>query len=96
MNEPSLKSKRMKQLYKAMLKLNTEQEAMNFLRDLCTIAELEAMAERLAVAKEIATEKPYRTISEQTGSSTATITRVAHWLHHGMGGYRIVLDRMRS
>lgn len=96
MNEPNLKSKRMKQLYRAMLKLKTEQEAMNFLRDLCTISELEAMSERLEVAKEIAGAKPYRQISSQTGSSTATITRIAHWMHHGMGGYQTVLDRLKS
>jgi len=38
---------------------------------------------------------PYREISDKTGSSTATVTRVAHWLHHGMGGYDLVLDRMK-
>lgn len=96
MNESILKSKRMKQLYKAILTLKTEQEAMNFLRDLCTISELQAMAERLEVAKAITAAKPYRAISTATGSSTATITRIAHWLHHGMGGYRTVLDRLKS
>ena len=96
MNEPLLKNKEMKQLYKAVLKLKTEQEVMNFLRDLCTLSELEVMAERLEVAKEIVAKKPYRTISERTGSSTATITRIAYWLHHGKGGYQTVLDRLRS
>jgi uncharacterized protein YerC len=38
----------------------------------------------------------YRQISEQTGCSTATITRIAHWLHHGEGGYRMMLDRVRT
>lgn len=38
---------------------------------------------------------PYREISKKTGSSTATVTRVAYWLHHGMGGYDLVLDHMK-
>ena len=54
------------------------------------------MAERWEVARMLAEEVPYRQISEQTGCSTATITRIAHWLHHGEGGYRMMLDRVRA
>lgn len=95
MNEPELNNKDMKRLFKAMLSLKTETECRNFLRDVCTISELNAMSERLAVVEQIDQEIPYRTISKKTGASTATITRIAHWLHHGMGGYRLVLDRLR-
>lgn len=82
------------ELFKAVLKLKTKGECEKFFRDLCTLSELKAMAERFAVAK-LANEKvSYREIAERTGASTATVTRVAHWLHHGEGGYKLVLKRI--
>ena len=83
----------MKGLFKAIAALETETEVKNFIRDLCTLAELQDMAERWQVARQLKLGIPYRTIAKNTGSSTATITRVAHWLHHGMGGYKLMLDR---
>ena len=83
-------------LYKAVLQLSNAEECANFLRDLCTVSEIRAMAERLEVAKQVEEGTPYRTINKNTGVSTATITRVAHWLHHGMGGYELVLARLKS
>ncbi|MFH1713002.1 MAG: YerC/YecD family TrpR-related protein, partial [Candidatus Jacksonbacteria bacterium] len=65
-----------------------------FFRDLCTLSELKAMTERFQAVKMINKNIPYREISKKTGSSTATITRVAHWLHHGAGGYKLALDRL--
>lgn len=62
-----------------------------FLRDLCTSAELDAMGQRLQVAHLVDQGRPYQEISRRTGASTATVTRVAQWLHHGEGGYRAVL-----
>ncbi len=85
---------RTEELFKAVLKLKTKGECAKFFRDLCTLSELRAMSERLAVAK-MANEKiPYRKIAKKTGASTATVTRVAHWLHHGEGGYKLVLKRL--
>ncbi len=84
----------MKELYRAILTLKTEKECQNFLRDLCTINELTAMSERWQVAKRVNKGTSYRDIAEQTGSSTATITRVAYWLHHGTGGYASVMHRV--
>ncbi|MBI5414168.1 hypothetical protein HZA38_01495 [Candidatus Peregrinibacteria bacterium] len=86
----------MKSLFKAIASLKTSQECAKFMRDLCTIAELEEMAERWQVAREIENEIPYREISKNTGVSTATITRVAHWVHHGEGGYRNMLQKMNT
>ena len=80
-------------LFKAILKLKTVNECEKFFRDLCTLSELNAMTERWQVAQSVARGKPYREISRLTGASTATVTRVAHWLHHGEGGYRLVLKR---
>lgn len=91
--ETALNNNQMKDLFKTIASLETEQECKRFFRDLCTIAELKAMAERWQVAKQVQANMPYRDIAKKTGSSTATITRVAHWLHHGTGGYRLMLER---
>ena len=71
----------------------TPEEVERFLRDLCTIAELEAIGHRWAVAQLADRGLPYLEISQRTGASTTTVTRVAHWLRHGEGGYRLALDR---
>ena len=81
-------------LYKAVLELKTVDECKKFFRDLCTVSEISAMTERLQIMKMVNEGVSYRAIAEKTGSSTATITRVAHWLHHGKGGYKLVLERM--
>lgn len=89
-----LNNKTMKNLFKAISSLESPNEAKKFMRDLCTISELQAMAERLQVVQEIGKGISYRKINEKTGVSTATITRVAYWLHHGMGGYQMMLKRL--
>ena len=86
----------MSELFEAILSLETRTEVEHFLRDLCTLAELEAMAQRWAVAKQVDRGIPYARIAERTGASTTTVTRVAHWLRHGEGGYRLALDRLRN
>lgn len=91
--EPALRTKEANELFRAVAKLRDAAECKKFMRDLCTLAELEAMSERFKVAKMVSAEKSYREISRKTGASTATVTRVAHWLHHGTGGYKLVLDR---
>ena len=83
----------MRELFDAMLLLETRAEVERFFRDLCTLSELEAMAHRWQVAKLVEKGMPYLEISERTGASTTTVTRVAHWLKHGEGGYRLALDR---
>ena len=86
-------NKELKEVYEAVLKLETVDECKKFFRDLCTMSELNSMAERFAVVKMVNEKIPYRQICKKTGSSTATITRVAHWLHHGKGGYKLILER---
>lgn len=66
-----------------------------FLRDLCTTNEIDALGQRLQVARLVDEGVPYQEISRRTGASTTTITRVAHWLHYGEGGYRAVLRGRR-
>jgi len=86
----------LRHLSAAILALETPDEVERFLRDLCTIAELEAMGHRWAVAQLADRGLLYVEISQRTGASTTTVTRVAHWLRHGEGGYRLALDRLRG
>jgi TrpR-related protein YerC/YecD len=83
-------------LFAAILTLETIEEAESFFRDLCTIAELEAMTHRWQAAVLVDEGLPYHEVSRRTGASTTTVTRVAHWLRHGEGGYRLVIDRTRA
>jgi TrpR-related protein YerC/YecD len=83
-------------LIHAILRLERPEEAERFLRDLCTLGELHALAQRWAVARLLDQGLHYAEISKRTGASTATITRIASWLNHGEGGYRLMLDRLRA
>lgn len=84
-----------KDLCETIVSLRTEDEAERFLRDLCTLSELEAMAHRWQAARLVDEGRPYLEVSKATGASTATVTRVAHWLRYGEGGYRLALERRR-
>lgn len=81
------------ELFAAIVALRDREQARRFFRDLCTLAELEAMARRLQVARLVAQEIPYLEIARRTGASTATVTRVAQWVHHGEGGYRAAIRK---
>jgi TrpR-related protein YerC/YecD len=83
-------------LLDALLALEDRDEAAAFLRDLCTLGELRDLAQRWAVVRLLDAGLHYSQISRQTGASTATITRIASWLHHGNGGYARALERARS
>jgi TrpR-related protein YerC/YecD len=79
----------------AVLTLRDRDEARRFLRDLCTLPELEALAHRWQTVRLLEQGVPYVEIAERVPTSTATVTRVAQWLKHGTGGYRVVLDRAK-
>jgi len=81
-------------LVEAMLLLKTPEEAQSFFEDIFTIKELQAVAQRLAVARMLKKKVTYQDIAEQTGASTATISRVNRSLTYGAGGYQLVLGRM--
>ena len=83
-------------LFDAILQLDDRPEAERFFRDLCTLSELRDMAQRWAVVRLLNDGKHYAEISRETGASTATITRIASWLHHGEGGYRAMLDKLAT
>ena len=83
-------------LYKAVLTLKTEAECEAFFADICTVSEVKEMAQRLDVAKMLSEGQVYNTIVEQTGASSATVSRVNRSLNHGENGYQIVLSRLQS
>ena len=83
-------------LFEVIVQLGERQECARFFRDLCTLTELKAMSERWEVAQLVARDITYREINELTGASTATITRIAHWVKHGEGGYREALLRTKK
>jgi TrpR-related protein YerC/YecD len=77
----------------AVAELRDADEALRFLRDLCTVNEIRELAARWAVARLLDDGVSYHEISERTGASSATISRVNQWLRYGRDGYRLVLDR---
>src|SRR5690349_12812313 len=83
------------ELAAAIRTLRTPDEVARFLRDLCTRSELEALAHRWQAARLIDEGMPYLEIAERVPTSTATVTRVAQWVRHGTGGYRIALERAK-
>jgi TrpR-related protein YerC/YecD len=84
------------QLADAVLAMRTRDEAKRFLRDLCTLPELEALAHRWQTARLVDQGVSYLEIAGRVPTSTATVTRVAQWVRHGAGGYRLALDRTRA
>lgn len=79
----------------ALLAMRTPDELKRFLRDLCTLSELEALAHRWQTARLVDQGVAYHEIAHRVPTSTATVTRVAQWLRHGAGGYRLALERTR-
>ncbi|MCL2121061.1 MAG: YerC/YecD family TrpR-related protein [Clostridiales bacterium] len=83
-------------LFDAILTLGDREECYRFFEDLCTIGEIKAMAQRWRVVKMLTDNHTYSDIIQETGVSTATISRVKKCLHYGADGYRIILDRYRK
>ncbi|NJD03966.1 MAG: hypothetical protein FIA99_15520 [Ruminiclostridium sp.] len=81
-------------LFEAILLLKGMDECYNFFEDICTVSEIKAMAQRLDVAKMLKKGQTYTDISEKTGASTATISRVNRCLNYGADGYKTILDRL--
>ena len=93
MNE-RLKDELTDNLFKTILSLKNIDECYNFFEDICTISEIKAIAQRLEVARLLIEGITYVEISEKTGASTATISRVNRALNYGADGYKIVLNRL--
>ena len=85
---------RLDYLFKAILTLEDIDECYDFFDDLCTVSEIQEMSRRILAAKMLQNNKVYSEIAEETGLSTATISRVNKCLKYGNDGYVKVLDRM--
>ena len=83
-------------LFEGILKLHTVEECYRFFTDICTIKELQAMTQRLQVAKQLREGRNYNEVCRDTGVSSATICRVNKCLNYGDGGYRMVLERLEG
>jgi len=85
---------RLEMLYKAILSLKTVDECMRFFDDLCTVQELQALEQRFDVAWLLNKGLVYNDIMEETGASSATISRVKRSLQYGHDGYPAVFERL--
>ena len=84
------------QLYKAIMKLQHEQECYDFFQDLCTVSELRSMEQRFEVASLLHDGMIYNDILERTGASSATISRVNRSLSYGTGAYEKIFARTKA
>lgn len=91
-----IRSTSIDRLFKAMLELENLDDCYEFFEDLCTIKELQDMAQRLDTAILLDEGLNYQSISKQVGVSTATISRVSKCLNYGTGGYRKALERLKE
>ena len=94
MNNRKTRDPRLDYLFKAILTLETVDECYEFFDDLCTVSEIQEMSRRIIAAKMLQSNKVYAEISEETGLSTATISRVNKCLKYGSEGYLKALDRL--
>lgn len=83
-------------LVKTLAAIQDQEEMYRLLDDLCTVKEIEALAQRLQVARLLLDGETYSRIVARTGASTATISRVKRFLNFGSGGYRLVLNRLKE
>lgn len=83
-------------LFEAILQLRDIDECYRFFEDLCTVTEMKSMSQRIVVAKMLREKKVYNDIVNETGASTATISRVKRSLEYGCDAYSLVFDRMEQ
>ena len=91
-----LKTESMDRLFDTIVNLNTKEECRAYLEDLCTVKELQDMAQRLDTAVLLSRGFSYKKIMEQVDVSTATIGRVSKCLNYGTGGYRSAIDKLET
>lgn len=91
-----LQDKNLDFLFKAVLALENLEECYDFFEDLCTVQELKALSQRIVVAKMLSEKSVYTDIVNETGASTATISRVNRSLQYGCDGYDKIFERIRE
>jgi len=89
-----IRKPRNQELYRAILTMETVEELMRFFDDLCTVSELQAIEQRFHVASLLERGLVYNCILEETGASSATISRVNRCLQYGAGGYTTAFERL--
>ncbi len=89
----SPRNKREQQLIKALTKINSEKDMAKFLRDLMTLPEIEEFGNRLEMARLLLSGYSYLEVANKMRVSTTTVSRVAHWLYHGAGGYTKIFKK---
>lgn len=89
-----LRGQSLDELFDAILALENREECYQFFDDLCTVNEIQSLSQRLQVAKMIKQGYTYVTIEEESGASTATISRVKRSLQWGNDAYTMILDRL--
>ena len=94
MYESKFRSNAVDELFQAVLLLETEEECYRFFEDLATVPEIKSLAQRLQVAKMLMEKETYTSISDKTGASTATISRVKSSLFYGTDGYKMILQKL--
>ena len=94
--KPKFANEDMELLFDAVLSLENKDECYRFFEDLCTIKEIQDMAQRLKVAHLLDQKTPYHQIVTETHASTATISRVNKALIYGADGYKIILNKTRK
>ncbi|HXS15459.1 MAG TPA: YerC/YecD family TrpR-related protein [Candidatus Saccharimonadales bacterium] len=85
-----------RELFKAFMSLDSYDEYRKFLRDLLTEAELKEFINRWKVARMLERKIPYEKITQETGMSSTTIARIQKWKEQGMGGYQLMLERIKK
>lgn len=91
-----IKNPEVDKLFEAILTLKDSEECYRFFEDVCTINEIQAMAQRLEVAKMLREHRTYIDIAETTGASTATISRVNRSLNYGSNGYNLIFEKLKK
>lgn len=89
-----LRGKELDQLFEAVLSLKDKEECYQFFDDLATMNEIQSLAQRLEVARMLMEGDTYQRIEQETGASTATISRVKRCINYGNDGYKFTLDRV--
>lgn len=89
-----LNDRTVEQLFEAILTLESVEECYVFFEDLCTVNEIQSLSQRLEVARMLRKGHTYNQIEQETGASTATISRVKRCLNYGSGGYAMSLERL--
>ena len=96
MRDSKIQSDNMDFLFQCILALRSDEECYDFFEDLCTVNELQAMSQRIIVAKMLSEKRVYSDIVRETGASTATISRVNRSLQFGCNGYEKLFERVEQ